>query len=96
MYVQNVYSTTPAPSLASSMSKEEDVEALRGKFDTLSQEMYTLVKDNKEAKEGTIYKQFCPMAFNNKGAFWLSKEEQVKNPYFGDKMLTCGKVKEEL
>ena len=40
-----------------------------------------------------VYNQFCPMADNNKGAYWLSKEEKVLNPYFGDAMLTCGEVK---
>lgn len=42
----------------------------------------------------TLYKQFCPMAFNNSGAFWLSSEEEILNPYFGDKMLRCGEVQE--
>jgi len=41
-----------------------------------------------------VYHQFCPMAGNNKGAYWLSKEEKVVNPYFGDAMLTCGEVKQ--
>ena len=41
-----------------------------------------------------VYNQFCPMADNNKGAYWLSKEEKVLNPYFGDAMLTCGEVKQ--
>ncbi len=41
-----------------------------------------------------VYHQFCPMADNNKGAYWLSKEEKVINPYFGDAMLTCGEVKQ--
>ena len=41
-----------------------------------------------------VYNQFCPMADNNKGAYWLSKEEKVSNPYFGDVMLTCGEVKQ--
>jgi Cu(I)/Ag(I) efflux system membrane fusion protein len=41
-----------------------------------------------------VYHQFCPMANNNKGAYWLSKEEKVINPYFGDAMLTCGEVKQ--
>ena len=41
-----------------------------------------------------VYHQFCPMADNNKGAYWLSKEEKVVNPYFGDAMLTCGEVKQ--
>jgi len=40
----------------------------------------------------TIYIQHCPMAFNNRGADWLSTEEQIRNPYFGDKMMKCGSV----
>ncbi|CAM1374698.1 efflux RND transporter periplasmic adaptor subunit [Tenacibaculum xiamenense] len=42
----------------------------------------------------TTYKQYCPMANSDKGAYWLSKEKQVLNPYFGDKMLKCGEVKQ--
>lgn len=41
-----------------------------------------------------VYLQFCPMANQNKGAYWLSKEETVFNPYYGDSMLTCGEVKQ--
>lgn len=41
-----------------------------------------------------VYHQFCPMADNNNGAYWLSKEKKVINPYFGDAMLTCGEVKQ--
>jgi Cu(I)/Ag(I) efflux system membrane fusion protein len=40
----------------------------------------------------TLYIEFCPMAFNNKGASWISEIEEIKNPYFGDAMLTCGEV----
>lgn len=40
-----------------------------------------------------IYVQYCPMALDNEGANWLSREEEVLNPYFGDKMLRCGLVK---
>ena len=43
-----------------------------------------------------VYVQECPMADNNKGAMWLSTEEEIRNPYFGDAMLTCGSVIEEL
>lgn len=39
-----------------------------------------------------VYKQFCPMVNNDKGAFWLSTEEQIMNPYFGESMLHCGTV----
>jgi Cu(I)/Ag(I) efflux system membrane fusion protein len=41
-----------------------------------------------------VYHQFCPMADNNNGAFWLSKEKKVINPYFGSVMLNCGEVKQ--
>jgi Cu(I)/Ag(I) efflux system membrane fusion protein len=40
----------------------------------------------------TVYVQFCPMADGNKGASWLSFENKVLNPYFGEKMLSCGSV----
>lgn len=46
--------------------------------------------------EKTLYKDFCPMANNNKGAYWLSEVKDIKNPYFGSKMLKCGSVKEQI
>ncbi|HBR55554.1 MAG TPA: hypothetical protein DEA82_15760 [Flavobacteriaceae bacterium] len=45
-----------------------------------------------EVASGTIYKQYCPMAFNNTGASWLSASSDIMNPYFGDKMLRCGRI----
>ena len=41
-----------------------------------------------------VFVVFCPMADSNKGAYWLSIEEKVINPYFGNKMLSCGEVKQ--
>ena len=43
-----------------------------------------------------IYQDFCPMANNNKGALWLSEVKEIKNPYYGSKMLTCGSVKKQI
>ncbi|ADR21527.1 hypothetical protein MATR_08440 [Marivirga tractuosa] len=83
-------------SLAKQMHDKEDVEDIRSDFDDLSEQVYVLVKENSESKDQTVYKQYCPMAFNNEGAFWLSDKEEIRNPYFGDKMLKCGKVQEEL
>ncbi len=45
---------------------------------------------------GEIIKQYCPMAFNGKGAYWLSDSKEIRNPYFGDKMLRCGVVDNEI
>ena len=44
--------------------------------------------------EKTVYLEFCPMANDNNGAYWISLDKEIKNPYFGDKMLTCGEVKQ--
>lgn len=43
-----------------------------------------------------VYYQHCPMALNNLGAYWLSDSKEIRNPYFGSKMLTCGSVKETI
>ena len=71
------------------------IDHQREHFITLSNNLTTLVKSLKINGE-TAYSQFCPMANEGKGAFWLSKEDKVKNPYYGKKMLTCGSVKETL
>jgi hypothetical protein len=72
-----------------------DIETQRKAFSTLSGNLYKSIKafglGDKE-----VYYEFCPMAFNNEGAYWLSDQEQIRNPYFGDKMLTCGNVVEKL
>jgi len=72
----------------------DEIEHMREHFDLMSQNVYAMVKLKNTGK--TVYKEFCPMAFDNKGAFWLSSEKEIKNPYFGDKMLTCGKVQETI
>ena len=54
--------------------------------------MYDLIRTVRYDQE-VVYHQFCPMAFNDAGAYWLSGTADIKNPYFGKKMLTCGEVK---
>lgn len=66
----------------------------REHFDMLSKDFYDLVK--LLGANQTLYVEYCPMYNNDKGASWLSTEKEIKNPYFGASMLTCGSVKEEL
>ena len=66
----------------------------REHFDTLSQEVYELVKATGAGQK--LYYTNCPMYNNNKGANWLSETKEVSNPYLGKAMLTCGSIKEEL
>jgi Cu(I)/Ag(I) efflux system membrane fusion protein len=70
-----------------------DVEEQRKYFETLSDNLIEAV-EYFGVTDNTIYRQYCPMAFRDKGAYWLSSEKEIRNPYFGDKMLTCGEVKE--
>ncbi len=72
----------------------KDVKHQRDYFDTLSKNIYDLIKVSKQ--ETPTYLQHCPMANDGKGADWLSKENVVKNPYYGSTMLSCGKVVETI
>ena len=78
---------------AEHINETKDAGHQRDHFNTLSDNIYELIKAS-SANENTIYRQYCPMAFDNKGAYWLSSEEQIRNPYFGDRMLSCGSVRE--
>lgn len=42
-----------------------------------------------------LYQQYCPM-YGEEGGFWLSSETDIKNPYFGDQMLNCGSIKQQI
>lgn len=78
-----------------SLASSEDVEAQRVAFEQVTADMLEIVRAHKPGDQ-TLYYQYCPMAFGNKGAYWISNEKKIMNPYFGDKMLHCGKVAEEL
>jgi hypothetical protein len=79
---------------AEAIANTKDVENQRSHFINLSKNMYELIKVAKYREP--VYYQFCPMANDGKGAHWLSKENVVKNPYFGSQMLSCGKVVETI
>jgi hypothetical protein len=74
---------------AAKLAGATNLEDQRKAFSGVSDMMAMLVKDGKLSM-GMIYLEYCPMA----KASWLSNEKEIKNPYFGDKMLKCGSVKE--
>jgi hypothetical protein len=80
---------------AEHIEETKDAGHQRDHFNTLSDNMYQLLKVSKIDDTPTYY-QHCPMANNGKGANWLSKENEVKNPYYGSKMLSCGKTVEKI
>lgn len=73
---------------AKAISKAKNINKQRTAFITLSQNVYTLAKATKP--QAPVYYQRCPMYNNGKGAHWLSRENAVKNPYYGSQMLSCG------
>jgi hypothetical protein len=79
---------------AQHVAENKDIERQREHFMTLSKNMYEMVKSAKLTE--TVYYQFCPMANDGKGANWLSKENTIKNPYYGSQMLSCGKTIETI
>lgn len=76
------------------ISEASDIEEQRTVFSSITEKMTAIVDES--ITNGEVYKQFCPMAFNNEGGYWLSTEREIRNPYFGDKMLKCGKVSETI
>ena len=77
------------------ITEAEDLDDQREQFDFLSQ---ALIKSLKVfgVREDTFYVQHCPMANDNDGASWLSGNEQILNPYFGEKMLKCGVIQDTI
>ena len=70
-----------------------DIKAQRAAYASFSQALYKSLKAF-GTTAGTVYYQHCPMAFDSKGGSWLSDSKEIKNPYFGNSMLTCGSTKE--
>ena len=72
----------------------KDIGRQRDHFISLSKNIYEVMKISKQ--ETPTYYQFCPMANDGKGANWLSKENAIKNPYYGSQMLNCGNTVETI
>ena len=79
---------------AGHIAESKDIEHQREHFTSLSAKIYELMKVIKPSY--TVYLDHCPMYNDGKGADWISKESEIKNPYYGSNMLTCGKVKETI
>ncbi len=88
-----VFSRSNLKALLGSFQKTDDIEEQRELFRLISNEMIQWASST-QSVSSKLYVQFCPMANNNKGAKWLSSEEQIRNPFYGDVMLKCGSIVE--
>lgn len=79
----------------SGMLSVESLEDRRQRFLVISEEMIKTISDF-GSKNRTIFVNYCPMANSDQGAYWLSEMREIRNPYFGDAMLSCGEIVEEI
>ncbi|MFT5642229.1 MAG: hypothetical protein ACI9A7_002338 [Cyclobacteriaceae bacterium] len=79
---------------ANLIASSDDLKGQRAAFKTITDGLILALKADKET--AGVYVQYCPMAFGNTGANWLSMSEEILNPYFGAMMLKCGRVEEEI
>ncbi len=84
-----------AASLADKIAESTDLKEQRVSFTTLSNDLIALFK-KAELNSGSMFVQYCPMANDGDGGYWLASEEEIRNPYYGDEMLNCGEVKETI
>ena len=80
--------------IAQQLSETGELEKQRELFAAFTEKAGPMFED--ALSGGTIYKKFCPMAFDNKGAYWYADIEEISNPYFGDKMPNCGAVEKTI
>ena len=77
------------------IAEATNIDTQRRAFKPLSETMIKVYKSFGLENE-KVYVQFCPMFDDNKGAFWLSTQKQIQNPYYGDLMPTCGDTKDSI
>jgi hypothetical protein len=70
------------------------MEHQREHFGILSKDVIDMIAITGTDKK--LYQDFCPMYNNKKGAQWLSITEEIKNPYFGSKMMNCGEIQKQI
>lgn len=85
---------TEIKSSATSIASSKNIKTQRNHFKHLSSHFINAIQ--LFGINEKVYVEFCPMADNNKGAYWLSQEEKIRNPYFGDAMLKCGEIKQTI
>ena len=89
-----VENSTKATEAAEKIANSTEINEQRTAFLDLSAGMEEVLSG--AIASGELYKQYCPMAFDGKGGSWLSASKEIRNPYYGDKMLKCGSVRDTI
>ncbi|MDT8347445.1 MAG: DUF3347 domain-containing protein [Flavobacteriaceae bacterium] len=92
---ESIHASHPLIDLGKTIAHTSAVEQQRELFSKVTHQIEEELL-NYLSEGSTIYKVYCPMVNNNQGDYWLSDRDEVLNPYFGDRMLKCGRVAEKL
>ncbi len=84
----------PMQESLTAISSTEDRDVQRLQFINLSKALINAVQSFGTSIDSPLYVQFCPMANQNKGAAWISLNEEIINPFYGDAMLNCGNIED--
>lgn len=82
-------------SAAAALVRDSTLSLKRKQFEVMTDIVWNLTRVVRY-KGSKVYYQHCPMAFDNKGAYWVSESPQIRNPYFGHQMLECGTLEDSL
>jgi len=66
------------------------IDHQREHFETMSTDVNDLI--TLLGTDKTLYLDYCPMKKVN----WLSETKDIKNPFYGSKMMTCGNMKKQI
>jgi Cu(I)/Ag(I) efflux system membrane fusion protein len=88
-YTANISTT------AKVLTDSKTLDDKRKQFEMIADAIWSLTRTVKYSGQ-KVYWQYCPMAFNDKGAYWMSSDTIILNPYFGNEMLHCGTVEDSL
>jgi len=93
--LKNIHGCENTAVLAQEIANSNDLTLQRTGFSVISKDLIAMFQ-HVSLNSGEIFVIHCPMYDNKAGADWLSTSSEIKNPYFGEKMLTCGTVIQEI
>jgi Cu(I)/Ag(I) efflux system membrane fusion protein len=84
------------------IANNKDIQIQRQAFEPLSESFARTIMGFRHAMPQPLFLYHCPMAFDQKGAYWIEDTQEIKNPYFGRKlfngqdMFKCGTLEETI
>lgn len=80
---------------ADALQAEPDIEAKRREFYMITDAMWSLTRTVRYEGQ-KVYYHFCQSSLDNSGAYWLSDNKAIRNPYSAENATPCGEVTDSL